>query len=539
MVAGPGTISSSGTYESDQAGTAVVEANYDGLTARAGVVVGPVLTGPQQDESKGLVDAAMASWPAPGTEVVTPDSYEVTAQAEGPVPSGGQASESVSVPSPETFAYLQNLSPGVVYSVTVYAVSADGHAVAGPPVDVEPLSAMPSALSGREFHGDVALADDGQPDNTGTAGDGGAVVSGDGQYVFFYTEARSNIAGSIPSIWDPTSEVLYLVRENLLTGQYAVASIGPDGKTPVPASDPSDILPDEFPFQPGDGSLVTNYSGDAVGFSELGSDSADGTQLVYNFVTQSTWTVGTPASGQGLAALSDDGSVVTYEVYTDSENIYRQASGGASTEITSCPAAPGDNCDGFVSGDVSMSGDGNLIAYDGAGVDDTLTVYIYDASSGQTTNLLGANNQDQDGVEAYYPRISGDGSVITADYSSDSGQDGILLDRISNVEGSGSPHVIAGTDSSYSFPASLSYHGDVLAYLEWSQNTGANQDGVLEVYQNGSSTQVPELADTDPNSVDAADGLTPLVIFTAIVTPNGDLNADDPYPGVFEWQTGG
>jgi hypothetical protein len=540
VVAGPGTISSSGTYESDQAGTAVVEADYDGLTARAGVVVGPVLTGPQQDESKGLVDAAMASWPAPGTGVVTPDSYEVTAQAEGPVPSGGKASESVGVPAPETFAYLPGLSPGVDYSLTVYAIGADGHAVAGPPVDVEPLSAMPSVLSGRQFHGDVALADDEQPDNTGTAGYGGAVVSGSGQYVFFYTEARSNIAGSVASVWDPTSEDLYLVREDLLTGQYAAASVGPDGHTPVPVTSSGDILPDMFPFDPGDGSLVTNYSGDAVAFTELGPDGEAGTQLVYNFVTQSTWTVG---SGFGLAGLSDDGTVVTSDQYNpdssgNAETIYRQTSGAGTTAISGCPAAPGDDCEGYIS-DISMSGDGNLIAFDGEGVDDTSTVYIYNASSGQITNLLGADNQDQDGVEAYYPLISGDGSVIAADYFSDSGQDGILLDRISNVEGSGSPSVIAGTDSSYSFPASLSYHGDVLAYLQWSQNTDANQDGVLKVYENGSSAQVPESADTDPNSVDVADGRTPLVIFTAIVTPDGGLNADDPYPGVFEWQAGG
>lgn len=219
VVGGPGTIDSSGNYVSSQGGAAVIEADAAGTVARAGVIVSNGI--PQQTLSlngRGLVNAATVSWSPPA---VQPAAYELTVQALSPVPPGaGTSMEAIAVSNPKaTHAYLPGLAAGVTYSVTATMIYPIGLAGIGPtslPTAVTPLDALPTMLGGSGTDRDAAVDATGKPDDTGRASDGGAVISRDGSYGFYYTQADSNLAP--PAIANPASDDVYLVRENLVTG---------------------------------------------------------------------------------------------------------------------------------------------------------------------------------------------------------------------------------------------------------------------------------------------------------------------------------
>lgn len=144
---------------------------------------------------------------------------------------------------------------------------------------VIPLDPLPGILAGQGIHGDIAVnATTRKPDDTGEADTGGAGLSGNGQYAFFFTEADSNLAPA--SIFDPGSTLNYLVRKNLLTGVIDVASIGPDGHTPVKAAEAAGIG-GELP-----GNVAVNTDGSAVVFTDRAA--IPQITLVHNFTTQTS-----------------------------------------------------------------------------------------------------------------------------------------------------------------------------------------------------------------------------------------------------------
>jgi len=511
-----GTIDSSGNFSAVQNGTAVVEADYNGLTARAGVVVSPVVEAPQDDQAaptRGLVNAVLASWVAPPSGSIAPVSYEVTAQAVvSPLAGGGNSVESTVVPYPETYAYLPNLAPGVAYSVTVMAVGADGTAVAGQPLTVFPLESLPGVTAGTGALQNVAI--NGLfPDKTGAAGIGGAAVSANGVYVFFLVEARSPLAPV--SVFNPASTLYYVVRESLHSpNKTDLASVGPDGN-PI---------------------WVNGPAGDTVGSSPDGSIVAFNTtrygELVYDFNTNSTWSISPPANySMLLIGLADDGAAV-YEARPFGNSVYhvyRQVMGGAPQQIDKCTTTSGGGC----GSSASMSSDGNIIAYSGpAGSGFGSTVSLYNATTGSSSNMFPANAANGDSL--YDPVISGDGSHVAMQYSSANATVGLVIKRVDGSAVSPSD-IVARYDniSAQDVPVALSDGGSVLVYSVWTFPTPGLD--WFAVYSNGATKAAPSLSAIFPQTASlTADGS--LLVYTSLSSAPAYR---DHYPGVYAWQLRG
>jgi hypothetical protein len=526
VVAGPGTISSSGVYTAAANGVAVIEATYNDMTARASVIVGPAVEsdsdGTLDGDTKGLVDAAVASWSPPA---VPPTEYAVTATPDDP--SSEATAEVVYAPASATHAYLGGLLPDEGYTLTVYAVGAGGGVIGSQP-GVIPLDPLPQVQAGSGSLKDIAVnATTGKPDDTGAAGEyWGASVSGNGEYAFFFTEARSNIAPA--SIYDPASSDVYLLRENLLSGAMSVASVGLDGVTPAPSDGTfgGDFI-DDVPVAGEE--PVTNTDGSAVAYA------LDSGMVVHDFGSESTWAVGSAADyAPYVNGLSTNGTVVAYEA-SDSGNdggshVFRQVAGGTPQQVDNCPA-PGDaTCAEAISGP-SMSDDGNLITYQGLGWQDNgEMIYVYNAATGQDSAAFPTEICLFFGIpySCYYYQdgvISGDGSTIAAN---ESGGD---LDQLITA-GIGGGDSVAVPNSGSDIPIALDYNGDALMY--GSPEAGNDNYNTLSIYQNGESQTAPELAYTSLESGSiTSDGS--MVVYTLNgVNPATGYTYD--YPGVYAWQ---
>jgi Fibronectin type III domain len=537
VVGGPGSISS-GTYTAPATGvgTAVVQAVYDGSTARAGVVL-QGLTAPVLDsDTRGLVDALTVSWQAPAAGSTPPDNYEIVACPDTTSVTATYTCVDTTVPSPETYAYLPNLAPGSRYTVSVLAEAgntATGAATAlgttFPTVTV--LAPLPSQVGGTGFNGDIASNNlTGRPDQLGTAGTGGAAVSGNGQYVFFYTEARSNLAPA--SIFNVGSDVPFLVREDLVTHTIALASVQPGG-TPIAALDPESSGGD-----PGaGGTLVTNESGNAVGFTAI-----DGEAMVHNFATNVSWQVGNSGPLSGTLALmyglSDDGTVIGYTAPDGSgtENVWRQVQGGAPQQV-------GQDCDCFDGSEVSMSGNGNLIAYEIPENTTSLSksIYLYDATTGTNKDLFPANTAESDVL--INPVISDDGSHIAllaqallATSCTAGCNEGIVVKPLSGATSTTvAPANVLVSNNNYN-PISISDSGTTFAYFKF--DVGAN--GQVDIYQGGKSTPIPSLATTYDETAQVTTSGS--AVFYTLWYNSADSRSTgsqgENYPGVFEWALG-
>jgi hypothetical protein len=527
VIAGPGKITD-GKYTAPRnfVGTAVIQAVFDGETARAGVVVRGMLPPVLDSGTRGLVDALVASWKPPAAGTTPPDDYEVTAlKVVGPASAPGVVR--TSVPGGITYAYLPNLPAGAEYEIFVTGIAGNVKAgttsavgTSAPRVTV--LDRLPSELAGTGFNGDVAYehATD-RPDQLGTAGTGGAVVSGDGQYVFFYTEARSDLAP--PQVFDAADESIYLAREDLTTGQIVLASIGTKGMPvtarPVEQTGGGDRDPGLT------GALVTDLSGLVVGFT-----AGNGQSMVHNFATGQTWTVGSARSTAALSGLSDSGTVVTYVTFTSGAKpvatMYRQVQGHAPKRIGTCDCSAGVL--------PSMSGDGNLIAYVPPRVPATspYAVYLYDAATGKNSNLFPVNTRDRQSLLS--PVISHDGTRIAVQVAAPcpgSCQPGIAIKTLS---GKGTSTTVTKADVRVpatagitDIPVSLSDGGAALAYSLFNSATGASR---FQVYRGAGSVIVPALSTTYPETAELIAAGSQIFYTLAL--------RDTNYPGVFEWEFG-
>jgi hypothetical protein len=521
---GPGTIDSSGNYVSSQGGPAVIQADATGTVARAGVIVSSGV--PQQTLSlngRGLVNAATVSWSPPA---VQPAAYELTVQALSPVPAGaGTSVEAIVVSNPAaTHAYLPGLAAGVTYSVTATMVYPLGLAGIGPasyPTAVTPLDALPAMLGGSGTVRDAAVDATGKPDDTGRASDGGAVISRDGSYAFYYTQADSNLAP--PAIASPASDDVYLVRENVVTGVTSVASLGADGKTPVPVLDPGVYAPQIPSF------LAANGDGSAVAYAlPATSGTSAGAEYVHDFTTGASWQIGNGTAGDALYGLSDSGTVVTYgSAGTGSVwHLYRQAQGSAPRQVDTCTGTSPAAC----AAEGSMSADGNLITYEGPGAGGTPAVFLYDAATGHNADLFPASTANGDQVN--WPLISPDGTHVVAEYASASNASyqGIVVKQIS----ADASTTITSSDIHVTYLVyelqllSVSTNGSDFAY--WADDP-AQPDGWFALYSGGISRTAPQLNDNYPETADiTGDGSS--ILYTASQIGPGPVN----YPGVYEWQ---
>jgi hypothetical protein len=524
VIAGPGSISSSGTYTAPVTafGTAVIQATYNGETARAGVVL-QGLNPPKLDSgTRGLVNTLVASWAEPqGTQ---PDSYEVIAYDLTPPPGANPATTKV-VPAPENLGYISGLQPGVEYLVAVIAstggLTTGSTLSASKPAFIFPVAPQPSVLAGTGFDGDIATSPEEPqlPDDTGTAGTSGAVISGNGQYAFFYTEARSDLAAS--DIFGVGNEHVYLVREDLATHALDTASVGLAGK-PIQAFDPE---------SPGTSKplLATNDTGTAVAFTGLA-----GQALVHNFLTNTTWQVDKAAGAYAVTSfggLSTNGNIVAYVAGAtgDVTTVYRQAKGGSPQAIGSTYAA------GAAFG-YSMSADGNLVAYTNYSSTGQDSIYLYDAATGTNTDLFPANTANNDQLDN--PVLSADGShlALHADLASTCNCEyGVAVKALSGGTATtvtASDIKVRGLDD---FPLAVSDGGGTAAYVNI---TAGQQYGQVSVYRGGKITRLPASADTYPATVSLAAGGSAL-LYTLWYHSYDSTQATFPdinYPGVFEWQ---
>lgn len=527
VIAGPGTITD-GRYTAPRnfTGTAVIQATFDGEMARAAVEVRGMLPPVLDSGTRGLVDALVVSWKPPAANSTPPDDYEVTAlKAAGPTSAPGVVR--MTVPAPETYAYLSNLPPGAEYkifltaiagNIKVGAASAPGTSV--PTVTV--LDRLPSELGGTGFNGDVAYDPAvGAPDKLGTAGTGGAVVSGDGQFAFFYTEGRSNLAPF--EVFGTANENTYLVRENLATGQIVLASIGANGKPvtarPVEQTGGAD-------HDPGlTGALVTNFTGSAVGFT-----TGSGQSLVYDFLTGKAFTVSNPRSTAALAGLSSSGTVVAYVTFTSGAKpvatVFRQIQGHAAKRIGTCDCTAGSL--------PSMSGDGNLIAYvpPSSGTTAPLSVWVFDAATGKNSNLFPVNTKNRQSLLS--PVISLDGTRIAVQVAAPcpgSCQPGIAIKTLTSKGTSTTVTKadvrVRATTGIADVPVSLSVGGTALAYALFNSSTGASR---FQVYRGGGSVIVPALSTAYPETAQLTAAGSEVFYTLAL--------RDTNYPGVFEWAFG-
>jgi hypothetical protein len=376
-------------------------------------------------------------------------------------------------------------------------------------------------LGGAGTDRDVAVDAQGNPDNTGRASDGGAVVSGNGSYVFYYTQASSNLAPT--AIANPADDDVYLVRQNLISGLSQVASIAADGKTPVPVFDPGPSPP-QIPLF-----LATDSDGSAVAYAlPATKDTSAGAEYVHDFTTGTTWQIASGATDDTLYGVSGNGTIVTYGGTGTGGvgHIYRQVQGGSPQQIDSCASTSPSGC----GTQASMSSDGNLIAYEGPGANGDAGIYLYDATDGYNANLFPANTANGD--QLTYPLISADGSHILASYASATNPDaeGLVIKQVSGDKST----TVTASDIRVPYlayeiqPMSISTNGSAFAY--WADDPD-QENGWFALYHAGKSQIAPQLTSSYPETADiTGDGSS--LVYTATMVGVSPLN----YPGVYEWQ---
>lgn len=511
VLTGPGTIDSSGTFTASGNGIAVIEADFNGSTARAGLVIQSALSAPAVDSlSRGLIGAVLASWEPTATNVA---SYTVTARAATPLPAGTSANsgESVVVLAPATYAYLPDLEPGVTYSVTVSAVSSDGRSVAAAPDILTPLEPLPGALAGTGVLQDVTSLGQSFPDKVGSAGQGGIGMSADGSYAFYAVEARSPLAPT--SIFDPAGlDDFFLVRQSLHAPSVIdLASVAPDGT-------PATIGPGQY------GGFTTNSNGSAVVFGapDLGS------VFVHDFVTNTSWAIGPPAGYtiDSTWGLADDGTVLFTATSGNVTHVYLQPMNGAPKQIDKCVAdTTGNACR-----TASMSSDGNLVVYGGPLASGAVTTtYLYNATTGSNINLFPSNTTAGSDVDSAV--ISADGSHVAAEYAAGGNPafSGLVVEPFTGatITIQNSDILVSDANSSVSDQAvGVSDDGSVLAYV-----TAAPD---FHIYKGGATINAPSLSGyfgcSGSLSADGSEFLYGLCFTNSLAAPFGN------YPGVYEWQ---
>jgi hypothetical protein len=524
---GAGTVDSSGTFTaSNTVGTAVVQADCGGNTARAGVVVSKkVVSAPDTplEDNRGLIDAAVVSWDPPAAGP-TPADYTITATSDCAVGcTDADAPVSAVVPYPETYAYIPGLSPQDSYQVTVTAIGSNGVGTARPPITVQPLPALPGAAAGTGALQDAATVA-GVPDKTGTAGIRGATVSADGGYVFFLTESRSPLTPNAG--YNPDGTGWYMEREPLSgPGTIQIGSVDTSGSIEIvpegnvlvggPGSGGS------FLSSP-DGSKVVFYSSDDNGYA------------VHDFDTGTSWLVTTETDQDVVDAVANDGTVAFVSPVTQTgyhgSHIYREAKGGSPQQLDSCTPIPDGSSGNDCGTSVSLSADGTMAVYTGPQSSNSQdTIYLYNATTGSNATMfpgVGSN------VSLDNPVLSENGTrIVMTYYNGTDGTDGLAIKKVGATTVTDSDVVVSDTarvDSS----AAVSDDGGTLVYTN---DSGAEQK--IKVYQNGATLTAPSLSYTMADSESlTADGSA--LVYTLALDSNifpQEAYYDD-YPGVYKWQ---
>ncbi|GAA4103108.1 fibronectin type III domain-containing protein [Nonomuraea soli] len=393
-----GKIDQTGQFTAERPGIATVQAiapadgTHPELKAQAIVSVDKVPGSPEAVAVKPTTRGLFVTWQPPkksGAGKITKYLVVATPELRSPLQLPGSGRRAVYSDAQELQAFIGELNPGEPYIITVQAINAFGPSEPSAEVYGTPTYVNFGFLTGR----DLATDANGIPDTEMTTGGSSVAASADGRYIFFNTTARSNLAPK--EIYDPSSDLVYAMRKDLLTGEIVVASRGRDGNTPVPAG--------HIHTASGDGTSVAyNITEGSMNFR---------TQI-HNIATRTSRTIESQVS---VHALTTDGSrSLISRAVTSAEGFDIQTaleSGGNLQDVDLCESA-GEDCT-----DPDMTDDGSKIVYAKSG-DETATengIYLYDAESSSSTKLF----RDTEQI-LYNPFIAdGGGSVAVMSHGLD------------------------------------------------------------------------------------------------------------------------
>ena len=253
---------------------------------------------------------------------------------------------------------------------------------------------------------------DGKPANGHS---GGPVLSRDGGYVVYHSNARDLVEGDRGGPWG-------VVRTDLVTGTTIVVSLRPDGRRPREDSSALDVSVD--------GRIVT-YRTDSADIAP-GDDNGLFDVFAYDVETGTTELVsrapdGSVADGNSAGgSISDDGRFVTF--WSDAADLVPPDTLGhydvyrldrASGELQRVTVGTGGDPANGWSGQPTISADGTLITFAsdatdlGAGGLDAVTdVFVTDLAEGTTEIVTRGRHDTPPDADSEYPFLSADGSVV-------------------------------------------------------------------------------------------------------------------------------
>ncbi|MFC4592031.1 fibronectin type III domain-containing protein [Sphaerisporangium corydalis] len=521
------TIDAHGQFLSDHPGAFTVKADaaqsgaHPALHAQAGMTVGGIFgapTPPTIDDTRWshpTVGGIAVSWRPPadaGASALT--GYVIVAQATG----------STHVPSPITTAYadgdathqlIQGLAPGTTYVVSVIARNSSGSSAPSEPSALAPLDVTfpgPPSTLGADLASSTETT--GRPDSTGAAGGfGGGSMSGDGQYIVFETQGRSNLMPHDSPYYNPASKYTYVIRKKATGagGGSVVASIEPNGQ-------PSYNMYTD-PLISRDGNVVAY-----TGFSYASPTISRG--VVRDIAAGTSWT--TEDNGL-IGGVSDNGQVVVYwkSAPGQASDLYRQARGASPQKLSDCTGTSGPRCPLTVASRAILSGDGNRVVWstlDDANVGHS---WLYDATTGATTEIFPGS-----GVVA--PLISGDGQVATFSYRSlTSSMPCVVVMRLSGAAPTDADCRITDTGSTRAQAIFLSKDGRVFAYRYTEFAGGRGRTSLRVYFGTGTSHIAGGSPDTWPTIAFITDDNAQLVYSLWHETFQGSVYTATTVPGLW------
>ncbi|MEV4752506.1 fibronectin type III domain-containing protein [Streptosporangium sp. NPDC049248] len=399
VLKGPGTINQDGLYTAGtEQGVAEIEVvspatgGHPELRARAAVEVGTVYGTPSAPRRDGWSRPGQrsitASWQRPvsqGSSAIS--GYVVIAQPTA----SDDASDAITAYAPgnATHALVQNLAPGETYRITVYARNAQGTSL---PSESEEITTLDLTFPAPITQGnDLATSNEvprGRPDSTNSSL---GVISGDGRYLFYLTQGRSNLA--VTPVANPANYNLYLFRYDTTTTERIVVSRGLTGEAVTSA----------YIFK-------ASRDGNTVAF-------LNGSNLIVHRINAGTsWSPGTDLAPYGV---SNNGDVVLYRKKlagtTAQFNAFRQVAGGAPQQMDEeCTTGAAD--EKCLDLGATMSDDGSKVAYgtiDNRDGGNEWRVWVFDAAAGTRTEVT----SDSAVPRVSNPIISGDGSTVAVSYT--------------------------------------------------------------------------------------------------------------------------
>ncbi|MEU7839274.1 fibronectin type III domain-containing protein [Nonomuraea sp. NPDC049129] len=478
MVSGPGTVTPSGLYMSPQEGVAEVAVvspatgGHPQLEGRGGMIVGNQYGTPGPPKldayTKPTLRGASVSWTPPADQGSSPISgYIVTATAGD----GSGIKTVYAYGGDATHQLIQGLKPGVTYVVSVIAQNNYGTGEPSGTILLKPLDVVfpgPPTTLGADLASSTEYP--GRPDSTGDAGGmGGGSISGDGKYIVFETQGRSNLMPQDSPYYHPASRYPYVVRKQVTGGAgFVVASIEPDGN-------PSYNMYTE-PLISRDGNVVA-YTGSSYAKPDVFRG------VVRDIAAGTSWTT---EDSSEIYGASDNGQVVIYwkSASGQAANLYRQVKGAAAQKLTNCTGMSGPQCALTPPGRGMLSGDGNRVVWstmDSAGKQHS---WLYNAPSGTTTEIF-------PGADVARPLISGDGQVVALSYTSpDHVTSCFVIKALSNPPPTAADCRVSDTNAGYADPTFLSKDGRALAYRWIAYTSGAPNQISLRVYYDNATTHI-------------------------------------------------